>query len=55
MAGSPDAAEALLRACWGPAKRRIAVEKAELEDFARTAGHNGPIEPWDPRYSDAAP
>ncbi|MFN7309149.1 MAG: M3 family metallopeptidase, partial [Acetobacteraceae bacterium] len=50
MAGSPDAAEALLRACWEPAKRRIAVEKAELEDFARAAGHNGPIEPWDWRH-----
>lgn len=47
MAGSPDAAEGLLRACWEPAKRRIAIEKAELEEFARAAGHNGPIEPWD--------
>ena len=50
MAGSPEAAEALLRACWEPAKRRIVVEKAELEAFARTAGHNGPIEPWDWRH-----
>jgi len=50
MAGSPNAAEALLRACWEPAKRRIAVEKAELEDFACAAGHKGPIEPWDWRY-----
>ncbi|MCE2762883.1 MAG: M3 family metallopeptidase [Acetobacteraceae bacterium] len=50
MAGSPDAAEGLLRACWEPAKRRIAIEKAELEEFARAAGHNGPIEPWDWRY-----
>jgi peptidyl-dipeptidase Dcp len=40
----------LLRACWEPAKRRIMVEKAELEAFARTAGHNGPIEPWDWRH-----
>ena len=47
MAGSPDAAEALLRACWEPAKRRIAIEKAELEEFARAAGHHGAIEPWD--------
>jgi peptidyl-dipeptidase Dcp len=46
MAGSPEAAEALLKACWAPAKRRIATEKAELEAFARTAGHHGPIEPW---------
>jgi peptidyl-dipeptidase Dcp len=50
MAGSPEAAEALLRACWEPAKRRIVVEKAELEAFARTAGHHGPIEPWDWRH-----
>jgi peptidyl-dipeptidase Dcp len=40
----------LLRACWEPAKRRIAIEKIELEDFARAAGHNGAIEPWDWRY-----
>jgi peptidyl-dipeptidase Dcp len=50
MAGSPAAAEALLRACWEPAKRRIAIEKAELEAFARAAGHHGMIEPWDWRY-----
>ena len=50
MAGSPDAAEALLKACWEPAKRRIATEKAELEEFARAAGHHGAIEPWDWRY-----
>jgi len=50
MAGSPAAAEGLLRACWEPAKRRIAVEKAELSAFAQAAGHNGAIEPWDWRY-----
>jgi peptidyl-dipeptidase Dcp len=50
MAGTPDAAEALLKACWEPAKRRIAGERAELEEFARAAGHHGPIEPWDWRH-----
>ncbi|MCA3324103.1 MAG: M3 family metallopeptidase [Roseomonas sp.] len=50
MAGSPEAAEALLKACWEPAKRRIAAERTELEEFARANGHHGPIEPWDWRY-----
>ncbi len=50
MAKTPEAAEALLRAAWEPARQRAAAEQAELEALARQAGHNGPIEAWDWRY-----
>jgi peptidyl-dipeptidase Dcp len=50
MAKHPDAAEALLRAAWEPAKARAAAERAELEALARTEGHNGPVEAWDWRF-----
>ncbi len=50
MAGTPEAAERLLRAAWEPAKRRAAAERAELEALARAEGHNGPIEAWDWRF-----
>lgn len=50
MAGHPDAAEALLRAVWEPAKRRAAGERAELAALARAAGVNDPIEAWDWRF-----
>lgn len=50
MAGHPDAAEALLRAAWEPAKRRAAEERAELETLARAAGVSGPIQAWDWRF-----
>lgn len=45
MAGSPDAAEALLRQVWAPARARAEAERAELEALA---GHA--IEPWDWRH-----
>ena len=50
MAGHPDAAEALLRAAWEPAKRRAAEERAELAALARAEGHADPIEAWDWRF-----
>ncbi|MBE7210760.1 MAG: M3 family metallopeptidase [Gluconacetobacter diazotrophicus] len=50
MAGSPDAAEALLRAVWEPARRSAAAEQDRLEAVARTDGMNDPLEPWDWRY-----
>jgi peptidyl-dipeptidase Dcp len=50
MAGHPDAAEALLRAAWEPARRRAAEERAELAALARAGGQNEPIEAWDWRF-----
>lgn len=51
MAGTPDAAERLLRQVWEPARRRAAEERAELEALAReAAGGNHAIEAWDWRY-----
>ncbi len=45
MAGSPAAAEALLRQVWAPARARAEAERGELEAMA-----NHPIEPWDWRH-----
>lgn len=45
MAGTPAAAEALLRQVWAPARARAERERAELEALA---GHA--IEPWDWRF-----
>ncbi|WP_270936950.1 M3 family metallopeptidase [Falsiroseomonas oryzae] len=50
MAKHPDAAEALLRAAWEPAKRRAAAERAELQALARAGGQNEPVEAWDWRF-----
>jgi peptidyl-dipeptidase Dcp len=50
MAKTPEAAAALLHAVWGPAKRKAAEERAELEAMARADGLNEPIAPWDWRY-----
>jgi len=50
MAGSPEAAERLLRAAWEPAKRRAAAEREELAALARAEGVNEPIEAWDWRH-----
>ena len=50
MARSPEAAEALLRDAWEPAKRRAAQERAELEALARAEGHAHAIEAWDWRF-----
>ena len=45
MAGSPQAAETLLRQVWAPARARAEAERAELEALA-----GFPIEPWDWRH-----
>jgi len=50
MAGSIEAAEALLAEVWGPAKRRAAAERERLLSLARAEGLEGPLEPWDWRY-----
>ena len=50
MAKTPEAAAALLHAVWGPAKRKGAEERAELETMARADGLNEPIAAWDWRY-----
>jgi peptidyl-dipeptidase Dcp len=50
MAGNAEAAEKLLLEVWRPAKKKAAEERAALEQAARAAGQNEPIEPWDWRY-----
>ena len=50
MAGSPDAADKLLRTVWEPAKRKFVRERSRLEEAARAEGVNGAIEPWDWRF-----
>ena len=50
MARDAAAVEALLLAVWEPAKKKAAEERAALEQAAREAGQNEPIEPWDWRY-----
>ncbi len=50
MAGTPDAAEALLAEVWEPAKRKAAAERDRLAENARADGFNGPLAPWDWRY-----
>ena len=50
MAGTPEAAEALLQEVWEPAKRRAAEERDRLLAEARAEGFNGALAPWDWRY-----
>jgi peptidyl-dipeptidase Dcp len=50
MAKTPEAANALLRAVWEPAKRKAAAERGELAAMARADGLNEPVAPWDWRY-----
>jgi peptidyl-dipeptidase Dcp len=50
MAKSAAAVERLLSQVWGPAKRKAAVERGELQALARAEGMNAAIEPWDWRY-----
>lgn len=50
MAGTPEAAEALLAEVWEPAKARAAREREKLLALARTEGLEGPLEAWDWRY-----
>ncbi len=50
MAGTPEAAEELLRQVWEPARRKAAAERDRLLELARQGGHNGALEAWDWRY-----
>ena len=50
MAGTPDAAEALLAEVWEPAKHKAAVERDRLVSVARAEGFNGALAAWDWRY-----
>ncbi len=50
MAGTPEAAEGLLREVWEPARRKAAAERDRLLAVARADGLNGPLEAWDWRY-----
>ncbi|MGY4803479.1 M3 family metallopeptidase [Teichococcus aerofrigidensis] len=50
MAGTPEAAEALLAEVWEPAKARAAREREKLLALARAEGLEGPLEAWDWRY-----
>ncbi len=50
MAKTPEAAGALLRQVWEPAKRKAEEERADLAAAALADGANEPIAPWDWRY-----
>jgi peptidyl-dipeptidase Dcp len=50
MAGTPDAAEALLAEVWEPAKHKAAAERDRLLAVARAEGFNGALAAWDWRY-----
>jgi peptidyl-dipeptidase Dcp len=50
MAGTPEAAEALLAEVWEPAKHKAAVERDRLLAVARAEGFNGALAAWDWRY-----
>jgi peptidyl-dipeptidase Dcp len=50
MAGSPEAAEALLAEVWEPAKAKAAAERDRLLTLARTEGFEGGLAPWDWRF-----
>ena len=50
MAGTPEAAEGLLREVWEPARHKAAAERDRLLAVARSEGHNGTLEAWDWRY-----
>ena len=50
MAGSPEAADRLLRQVWTPALRKQRAERDRLLAIARAEGFNAPLEPWDWRF-----
>jgi peptidyl-dipeptidase Dcp len=50
MAGTPDAAEALLAEVWAPAKQKATVERDRLLAVAKAEGFNGTLAAWDWRY-----
>jgi peptidyl-dipeptidase Dcp len=50
MAGTPEAAAALLAEVWEPGKAKAAAESARLLAAARAEGFNGALAAWDWRY-----
>jgi peptidyl-dipeptidase Dcp len=50
MAGTPEAAGALLAEVWEPAKNKAAMERDRLLAAARAEGFNGALAAWDWRY-----
>ena len=50
MAGTPEAASALLEAVWQPAVRKAGREAERLLAAAREEGFNGTLEAWDWRF-----
>ncbi|RKP48373.1 M3 family metallopeptidase [Trinickia fusca] len=50
MAGTPQAARALLDSLWAPAKALCQTELADLRAIAADLGESTDIEPWDWRY-----
>ncbi len=50
MAGTPDAANALLMQLWEPGKSRAAEEAAELQALIDQEGGGFALSPWDWRY-----
>ncbi|SHO65518.1 peptidyl-dipeptidase Dcp [Pseudoxanthobacter soli DSM 19599] len=50
MAKSPEAAGALLRSVWEPARRRATEERAALQDLVQAEGGNFDLAPWDWRF-----
>lgn len=50
MAGTPEAALALLEAVWTPAVARVDEEVADMQAIARSEGQDFEIAPWDYRY-----
>lgn len=50
MAGTVENAENLLMQIWEPAKKKVAAEVAEMQDYANRHGHNITIEPYDYYY-----
>ena len=50
MAGTPDAAAALLAEVWEPAKHKAVVERDRLLAVAQTEGFDGQLAAWDWRY-----
>jgi peptidyl-dipeptidase Dcp len=50
MAKTPDAARALLRRVWAPAREQALHEAAALQSLAEAEGQNVEIAPWDWRY-----
>ncbi len=50
MAATPDAAEALMRRVWEPARRKALEEQAELQALIEADGGGFLLQPWDWRY-----